>query len=264
MKKPSEATERNLELLREEIRTAFDENFSGKAISAFIDNNRCPYCGSFITREERLFCDFCGLYFMKDSLGNYEIPKEQRVKLCMEQEMIRLSIPQESREILHFNEWIYYYADFFKKQYRRKFRASLAGFFYWLHFGLEPFTPRTFEDVLIITSERLIRHKSGGKKEDNWIIPIEKIESVLASGIFDDEFSGIERFLPSSKDYAYSHSDLLYTYFRISFQTNRGPTYKEVKIRRHGGEHVSPEVNLWVVEEYIERARDVRRIRSGH
>ncbi|MFX1362424.1 MAG: hypothetical protein ACFE7A_03120, partial [Promethearchaeota archaeon] len=253
-----EGAGRDLELLREEIRTAFDENFSGKAISIFIDNNRCPYCGYFITGKKRLFCDFCGLYFMKDNLGSYEIPKEQRVKLCMEQEKVRLSIPRESREILHFNEWIYYYADFFKKKVRGKSRSLIADYVYWLFSG-----PEGFEDVLIITSERLIRHKYGGKEEDNWIIPIEKVESVLASGIFDDELSYAERFL-ASKHTVQAYSDLLYTYFRISYQTNRGLAYKEVKIRRHGSEHVSPGVNLRVVEEYIERARDVRRIRSGY
>ncbi|MFX0097732.1 MAG: hypothetical protein ACFE7E_08240, partial [Candidatus Hodarchaeota archaeon] len=187
---------------------------------------------------------------------NYEIPKEQRVKLCMEQEKIRLSIPREFRETLHFDEWIYYYADFFKKPVRGKSRGLLADFAYWLFSS-----PGTFEDVLIITSERLVRHKSVGKEEERWVIPIEKIETVLASGIFDYEKSYAQRFLAGRRrdDYLF-----LYAYFLIGYQTNRGLRHKEVRIRRHGDERVSPEVNVRAVEEYIERARDVRRIRLGY
>ncbi|MFX1350994.1 MAG: hypothetical protein ACFFA1_02110 [Promethearchaeota archaeon] len=139
----------DLKLLRGDIKLAFKSNFGTEAISFFLKSNSCPYCGSFISGKEQIHCHSCGLYLIKE-FGEYEVPEEQRVRLCLEQEKLRTSLPTEVRDMLHFDEWVYHSVD-----------LSLAE-----------------DDILVVTSKRLIRSMTGGGKKNNWEIPIDMLGSV--------------------------------------------------------------------------------------
>lgn len=79
-----------------------------------------------------------------------KLPKEQKKKLCSEQENLRISLPPFIRDGLDSDEWTL-----------RSFR----------------FTEQE-DDIFVVTSKRLIRSKSGWGKWHNWTIPLDKIESI--------------------------------------------------------------------------------------
>ncbi|MFX0097731.1 MAG: hypothetical protein ACFE7E_08235 [Candidatus Hodarchaeota archaeon] len=214
----------DLELLREEIKRKFEENFGVEMTSVFLKSKRCPYCGFLITENERLFCYSCGLYFMRNELGEFEIPVEQRRRLLMEQEEISQSFSSHVRNMLRSNEWIYYFADLYMRVPRREL---------------------VDEDVFLITSERVIRYKSDGTKKANWEIPIDLIV-----------FTSVSRRIETAP-WSYGKIDRkglfgtkgrelfqLYLNWRIDYRTGKGLRHKRVRIPMYTQIHTLPSPSM--------------------
>ena len=181
----------DLKLLREEIRTAFESNFSPDEISLFITNNSCPYCGTFIIGKEQLQCSYCGLYLIKDDFDNYMVPEEQKAKLCREQEKLRTSLSIHVRNMLHFDEWVYDSVDLPSE-----------------------------ENTLVVTSRRLIRFRPHADEKDNWEIPLENVTSVsLFQKAKPDWASGVLLGIWRTD---------LFTKLRIEHKTSRGLGYEQI------------------------------------
>ncbi|MFX1487464.1 MAG: hypothetical protein ACFFBS_10325, partial [Promethearchaeota archaeon] len=148
------------ETIRKEITMSFDENFGSEVISALLRDKKCAFCGSSVTGKERFYCRSCRLFFIRDDLRNFVIPKEQREKLCDDQLKIRQSFSGPLRNMLHADEWIYQCVS---------------------EQGPPPHLPSLEEDVLLVTSRRVIRYRWDGTEENNWKLPIDDIASVLGT-----------------------------------------------------------------------------------
>ncbi|MFX1486947.1 MAG: hypothetical protein ACFFBS_07650 [Promethearchaeota archaeon] len=210
----------DLELLREEIKRAFEENFGVEVTSVFLKSKRCPYCGFSITGNGRLFCYSCGLYFMRNELGDFEIPVEQRRRLLMEQEEINQSFSSHVRYMLHSNEWIYYFADLYMRVPRREL---------------------VDEDIFLITSERVIRYRSDGAKKANWEIPIDLITSASVSRRIQTAPWSYGKIDVKGR-FRTKHRDLfqLYLNWRIDYKTCKGLRYRRVRIPMYTDLHTLP------------------------
>ncbi|MFX1485715.1 MAG: hypothetical protein ACFFBS_01170 [Promethearchaeota archaeon] len=159
----------DLKLFRGDIKLAFKSNFGIEAVSFFLKNNACPYCGSFtITGKEQIYCYSCGLYLVKE-LDRYAVPEEQRARFCLEQEKLRMSLPADIRDMLHSDEWVYHSVG-----------LSLGE-----------------GDILTVTSERLIRSRPGGGKSNNWEIPTDMLKSVSVFQKVGAYRSGFGQYFPS-------------------------------------------------------------------
>ncbi|MFX1362425.1 MAG: hypothetical protein ACFE7A_03125 [Promethearchaeota archaeon] len=234
----------DLELLREEIKRKFEENFGVEMTSIFLKSKRCPYCGFSITGNERLFCYSCGLYFMRNELGDFEIPVEQRRRLLMEQEEISQSFSSNVRNMLHPSEWIYYFADSFMRVPRREL---------------------VDEDIFLITSERVIGYKSSGAKKSIWEIPIDLMTSASVSRRMSTgpwSYGKIDtkgRFRTKSRD-LYQ----LYLSWKIDYKTDKGLRSAEFRIPMYTHLHTlpGPSMEFESIAKCIGRIMAVRKIRQ--
>ncbi|MFX1487465.1 MAG: hypothetical protein ACFFBS_10330 [Promethearchaeota archaeon] len=225
----------DLDLLREDVETAFENTFRSDVVTACLKGNRCPYCGSFIYGNERFFCSSCGLYFMKDEKGNYEIPTEQRDHLVDEQESIRQTFSSRVRNLLHFDEWVYHSVNFYQKRP--------------LYLSIE-------EDVVVVTSKRLIRFKSDGGKEDNWEIPVSQVISV--SSFIEQRIDWMRA------GYRYGPGTVLYMIFRFTFQSDKGLKYKRMEMLNEEYTRYAIPEEAESIGEFVDKAREARKTRLEH
>lgn len=220
----------DLDLLRQEIETAFENAFRSDIVSVFLKSNKCPYCGSFIYGNERFFCSSCGLYFIKDREGSYEIPMEQREHLIDEQETIRQTFSSHVRNLLHFDEWVYHSVNFYQ---RRPLSVSID------------------EDVLVVTSKRVIRFKSDGRKEDNWEIPVDEVISISSSIEHKIDWVGTR----------YGSRMVPFMVFRFAYASDRGSKYKKIEILHEEYVRYALPEEAESIGKFVEKAREARKMR---
>ncbi|MFX1486377.1 MAG: hypothetical protein ACFFBS_04695 [Promethearchaeota archaeon] len=220
-----------LEREKERIRLAFEANFGVEEASYFLKHNRCPYCGSFITGKEQLRCYYCGLYLIKDDSGDYRVPNEQRVELCLEQEKLRMALPVEARELLGPDEWVHYSIIF----------SSEDG-------------------GLLVTSQRLIKFKFRYKKEEkeeNWEIPLDKVLSVSVVQCLIHHMGTAVM----TKIWAPSMCIDLGIEYEIpkKYIADKGYEVKQLSIPAEK----SSIVEIESIKRYVEKLKEIRRIKQG-
>ncbi|MFX0097265.1 MAG: hypothetical protein ACFE7E_05850, partial [Candidatus Hodarchaeota archaeon] len=247
----------DLDSIKKEISVSFDENFGSEVILTLLRDKKCAFCGSSVTGKERLYCRSCKTFFMKDDLGKITIPNEQREKLCDDQLKIRRFFSKYLRSMLHFDEWIYLCIS---------------------EQGSPPHPPSLDEDVLLVTSKRVIRYRADGSKVNNWKIPIDDILSVSATrkvpSVYDHNHyyrRGLHPLLAyfrrTRRIYRLLHRPLrprAYLHFRFYYETSKGSrqTLALFPLYRSGKRILLGKTEA--VGRWVERIKELRRIKAAY
>lgn len=247
----------DLDSIKREIFVSFDENFGSEVISTLLRGKKCAFCGSSVTGQERFYCRSCRTLFMKDDLRKITISNEQREKLCDDQLKIKRSFSKYLRSMLHFDEWIYHCIS---------------------EQGSPPHPPSLDEDVLLVTSKRVIRYRSDGSKINNWKIPIDNIASVSTTrkvpDVYDHSYyyrQGLNPLLAyfrrTRRVYRLLHRPLrprAYLHFRFDYDTSKGSRQKVALFPLYTrGKRILPS-ETESVGKWVERIKELRRIKAGY